>query len=289
MKRPRIGALFALLLLGIPPRVPLAQTGNDLEEQLQSEYADKVLTLRHFYTGDHLLFQPDGALVGIAEVGPWTLDSQIRVNKIAIGDHALRIRGRRVCLAFDSKEKPYRDVLAGLAESNVPDRDKLEDFFRAKNVDIEIALASEKPDLNGASSAMKAVFLTPEESIGDFVPDFWRDYLDRIEGRPQTVRQAAEPVYFVKPGEASAPHATYTPNPDFSEEARRAKYQGKMTVAFVVAPSGTVKDVRIVSPLGMGLDDRAVASVSTWKFEPGMKDGKPVSVNVEVEVEFHLY
>jgi TonB family protein len=273
-----------------------ALAGDDVEEQLKTEYVGKVLTLRHFYKGDHLVFQSDGSLIGLAEVGPWTVDSQIEVKKITVRDRGLQIRGRRVFLVFDARPKllsdsgtkPYRDVTESLQESGAPDRDKLEEYFKAREVDIQIGLATEKPSLNEASSAMNAVFLAPGEAIHDFVPDFWRDYFDQIEGRPQTVRHAAEPVYFANQV-SSMPHATYAPNPDFSEEARRGKFQGTTTVSLVVDPLGTVKDIQIVSPLGLGLDDRAVASVSTWKFDPAMKNGKPVSVRVEVEVDFHLY
>jgi TonB family protein len=57
----------------------------------------------------------------------------------------------------------------------------------------------------------------------------------------------------------------------------------------VVDPSGTARDVEIVTPLGLGLDEKAVEQVSAWKFEPGMKEGAPVAVKVKVEVDFQLY
>ena len=136
---------------------------------------------------------------------------------------------------------------------------------------------------------MNAVFLAPGESLQDFVPDFWLDYFDQVDGRPRTVRYTAEPVYPMKPGAISPPHAIYSPEPDFSDEARRAKYRGTMTVSLVVDSSGTVKDVQIVSPLGLGLDERAVASVSTWKFYPAMKNGEAVAFRLVIEVDFHLY
>lgn len=95
-------------------------------------------------------------------------------------------------------------------------------------------------------------------------------------------------MYFVKPGIAP-PRTLRTSEPDFSEEARQAKYQGTMTLFLVVDSSGAVRDLQIGTPLGMGLDDRAVNAVSGWKFQPGTKDGRPVAVQIAVEVDFHLY
>ena len=57
----------------------------------------------------------------------------------------------------------------------------------------------------------------------------------------------------------------------------------------VVGPDGTPRDVRVSRALGMGLDQKAIEAVRQWKFEPARKDGKPVSVMVNVEVNFRLY
>lgn len=90
-------------------------------------------------------------------------------------------------------------------------------------------------------------------------------------------------------GGVSAPVLVYKPEPEFSEEARKAKYQGVVTVACVVGPDGRVRDMQIVHPLGMGLDEKAMEALKTWRFEPAKKDGVPVAVKVAVEVDFHLY
>jgi TonB family protein len=47
--------------------------------------------------------------------------------------------------------------------------------------------------------------------------------------------------------------------------------------------------MKVVRPLGMGLDQKALDAVKQWKFEPAMKDGKPVAVQINVEVNFRLY
>jgi periplasmic protein TonB len=90
-------------------------------------------------------------------------------------------------------------------------------------------------------------------------------------------------------GGVSAPKKIYDPDPEYSEEARKAKYQGTCVLYMVVGPDGKPRDIRVLRTLGLGLDEKSIEAVRTWRFEPAMKDGKPVAVQISVEVEFHLY
>jgi periplasmic protein TonB len=95
--------------------------------------------------------------------------------------------------------------------------------------------------------------------------------------------------YFRVGGGVSAPRAIYSPDPDYSEEARKAKWQGTVVLWIIVGPDGRTRDVRVVRSLGLGLDEKAIEAVKQWKFEPARKDGQPVAVQVNVEVNFRLY
>ncbi len=90
-------------------------------------------------------------------------------------------------------------------------------------------------------------------------------------------------------GNVSAPIALYKPEPPYSEEARKAKYQGTVVLWIVVDAQGNVTDVRVVKPLGLGLDEKAVETVHTWKFKPAMRNGTAVTVRVSVEITFRLF
>lgn len=90
-------------------------------------------------------------------------------------------------------------------------------------------------------------------------------------------------------GGVSAPIPIYKPEPAYSEEARKAKYQGTVVLWIVVDASGNVTDCRVVKPLGLGLDEKAVEAVKTWKFKPALRNGTPVPVRVMVEVSFRLF
>lgn len=87
----------------------------------------------------------------------------------------------------------------------------------------------------------------------------------------------------------SAPRAIYSPDPEFSDEARKAKYQGVVVLNIIVGTDGKVHNPRVVRSLGMGLDEKAVEGIKTWKFDPSKKDGRAVAVEMNIEVTFNLY
>jgi len=90
-------------------------------------------------------------------------------------------------------------------------------------------------------------------------------------------------------GGVSAPKAIFAPDPEYSEEARKAKYQGVCVLSLIVGPDGKPRDIKVARSLGLGLDEKAIQAVNQWKFDPAQKDGKPVAVAINVEVQFRLY
>ncbi len=90
-------------------------------------------------------------------------------------------------------------------------------------------------------------------------------------------------------GGISAPRPIATPDPVYTEEAREAKTQGTCVLWLVVDAEGHPRDIRVIHGLGFGLDAKAMEAVKQWRFEPALKDGKPVNVQISVEVGFRLY
>src|SRR6201996_4845033 len=90
-------------------------------------------------------------------------------------------------------------------------------------------------------------------------------------------------------GGVSPPVLIYSVDAEFSDEARRAKYQGVSVVSLIVDAHGLPQRIRVVRKLGMGLDEKAVEAVKQYKFKPSMYQGKPVPVEITVEVNFHIY
>jgi protein TonB len=87
----------------------------------------------------------------------------------------------------------------------------------------------------------------------------------------------------------TAPRPIYDPDPEYSDAARRAKYQGSVLLWLVVAPNGRPRNIRVQRSLGMGLDEKAIEAVSQWRFQPATLNGQPVAVQINVEVSFRLY
>jgi TonB family protein len=89
-------------------------------------------------------------------------------------------------------------------------------------------------------------------------------------------------------GGVSAPVPTFRPEPEYSEEARAAKWQGAVLLQVVIDPSGVPQNIQVVRPLGLGLDQKAIEAVQKWRFKPGVKDGQTVPVMANIEVNFGL-
>jgi periplasmic protein TonB len=90
-------------------------------------------------------------------------------------------------------------------------------------------------------------------------------------------------------GGVSAPVLVYGFEPEFSEEARKAKAAGNVLVNLWVDEKGYTTHVRVIRGIGMGLDERAVAAVKLYRFKPAMENGKPVTVEMNIEVTFHIF
>jgi len=89
-------------------------------------------------------------------------------------------------------------------------------------------------------------------------------------------------------GGVSQPALIYKVDPEYSEEARKAKYSGTVMLSVIVDAEGKARDIHVVKSLGMGLDEKAIEAVEKWKFKPGMKGGQAVNVRATIEVNFRL-
>lgn len=98
------------------------------------------------------------------------------------------------------------------------------------------------------------------------------EFVLQQEGKPLR----AAPVYEYKDA-ASKPRILYQPDPEYSEAAHAAGYFGEPVFSLVVTPQGKVRDVKIVTPAGFGLDEEGIKAVNEWRIEPEQKDGIPVA------------
>lgn len=85
------------------------------------------------------------------------------------------------------------------------------------------------------------------------------------------------------------PRIIYSVDPEYDKASHKAKVQGKVVLTLVVAKSGEPQDIKIAKSLNPALDEKAIEAVSKWRFAPATKDGEPMALRVNVEVNFHLY
>jgi len=95
--------------------------------------------------------------------------------------------------------------------------------------------------------------------------------------------------YFPGRGGVTVPRVVYDPEPEYSEEGRKLKTQGSVVLWLVVDTDGRPRNIRVRRALGVGLDEKAVEAVSKWRFAPARLNGRPVAVEINVEVNFRLY
>jgi protein TonB len=86
----------------------------------------------------------------------------------------------------------------------------------------------------------------------------------------------------------SQPVALVKVEPEYSEEARKARYSGIVVLSAIVDKDGLPRDIRVIRSLGMGLDEKAIEALQKWRFRPGTKAGQAVNVRAQIEVSFRL-
>jgi len=287
-----------------------ASAESDLERHLNDDYQGKTFILRGFYSGNRLNYDSSGNLVSPASPDDWTVSGIVRIEGFRLSGDRLRIDARRFHMGWvDGRFQELHDQVGKPAKD--------EKAERSLRIEVDLAGAG---TLDAADKALSQIFLTSGDRFADLVPDYWKPCVLAAltgEGAKQYGKCIFSPDFAAIPGVSSAtgeshdaePSRTGRPpelslrpgngvgppklmshsEPEFSEGARRAKYQGTALLELVVDQTGQPQNIRIVKPLGMGLDGKAVDAVSKWRFNPGMKDGEPAAVEIAVEVSFHLY
>jgi TonB family protein len=143
----------------------------------------------------------------------------------------------------------------------------------AKEAVIKLERAPQTPSVAPPATAVPPRAVAPQPVLKELPP----------QPGPIVVRGV-----YSAPGHLPDPVPIYKPDPAYTEEARKAKLQGVVVLWIIVNASGAVTDYEVVKPLGLGLDEKAVEIVKTWKFKPAMIDGSPVPVRILVEVPFRL-
>lgn len=268
---------------------------NSPVRELNHDLQGKIFLLRNFYRGNRLRYNAVGEVLGNPPTGSWTVDGAVELSKINLARNHLQIRTKRCFLT--ASPDGYE-----LARSE-------------RGLTIEIDVDGQSITVDSLHSLMHHLFLTSQDRAADFVPAFWKPCFGaqttagancRLSPRIAPLFRFAPPLQptfasadrapesngqgvFAASKGVSPPHPVYDPDPQYSEEARREHVQGMVIIGLVVDKFGQPTDLKIISPVGYGLDEKAIESVKTWKFEPGRRGGEPVATYATIEVAFHLY
>jgi TonB family protein len=113
-------------------------------------------------------------------------------------------------------------------------------------------------------------------------------YVDTAREPGSALETQVSPTLSAPPSGVQPPVLLYKKEPEYSEEARAAKYQGSVTLLLTVGTDGRAGNIKVLRPLSLGLDEKAMEAVGQWRFKPATQDGQPVEYNTTVEVTFRL-
>lgn len=176
---------------------------------------------------------------------------------------------------------PWKAMLSRASEGESPG--SLEEIRVIEQVDVEVETPQE---------AKTAAWVGLEGAEGTFI----RQEADvRQDIEPQETNEATETERFRPPGSVfrigagvTAPRVISQVQPEYPEEARKEGVEGRVILECIVDVDGSIEVVRVVRSLGPALDREAVDALEQWEFQPGMRDGEPVRVALNVEVNFTL-
>src|SRR6478735_7547668 len=225
---PVMNLKMVILLFG----VFLAQISRaeSVKDALNHKYKNQVLALRSPLTAGHQKFDSAGHPLNAAPNSGWLIYGGIYVEKLNLSPDTLRLEGPRAALT--GKDKNGQPMLVRFSKSQR----------------IEIHLDQPLKSLDDADAVMDRVFFPSAEAAVHVWPE-WRRANDNTPG---------DEIYHVKKDDVLPPRATYTPEPEFSEQARRAKYQGTVVLRIVIDKAGKISRIKLVRSLSMGLDENAM-------------------------------
>ena len=287
---------------------------QDAEATLK-QFEGKTLILRHPLRADSQQYDAEGKVLKGGKEGSWAVLSGVLIDRVTLAPDKLRLEGHRIFFLFPKQKLVLFEFKRRKGVKGPP---------FSPFINVEITLDKPMDSAEQALTVLNRVFALKTEDFLGSLPDFWREYLadhhfsyDASQKKEaeyrwsEEVPKASKPTqplpsdsgkypndgdshelatYPIGPGSGvKAPKPKYTPEPDFSDIAKYEEYQGIVVVNVIVGTDGNVHHVRLLRPLGMGLDENAQSTVQTWRFQPAIRNGQPVAVEMNIEIAFDLF
>lgn len=234
-----------------PTAKSVGLSAGKLKKLVSMQYGSQILALRTVIPEEGEDYGPDGKPVKNAPTNHWMLYSGlIYTKKISVKNNDIEMQVIPVLQNGSPIGNPMK---------------------------IRLHSGPQGYSAEEAQQLMDSLFIQDKPSLQRARPEYRRP--TENEG----------PIMHVGENNTVAPRPTYTPEPEFSEQAKKAKYQGTAVLTVVVDKDGNISRIRSMRSLGMGLDAQAMKTVRTWRFLPAMRGDQPVAVEMNVEFSFNLY
>jgi TonB family protein len=262
-----------LLFCALSPAQDLKSIEKDL-----SALKGKYLVLREAYDESQPSFDEQGQHKGKAAPAPVSLNGVFVVTSLKVRAAQLEIKGERASLFIDKRSRTVQGVRTG------------------EEIKVRIDSAAGFASLDQAKSSLERVF--HDASYLDLLRStYWKQLLPegkdydeaRKKGQPIGILIGNRPVYSVSPGTIEPPRPVFTPDPEYSQDAREKKVTGTSVWRLYLNERGQPEILEMGTSLEKTLDLRAVDALRRWRFKPATKSGIPVACRVDVEVSFRLY
>jgi TonB family protein len=275
-----LSLLKMVVLSFVASMLTLPLAAQVTEADISARLVGKQVYLRGMWDGDKLSFDADGQPAQAYSPLPFT-EAAFKAASVKLKDGKLQVKGERIQLRFNPD-----GTIDGLP-------DKAEHGGR---------MLIEVQGVPGTDfgKALDAIFVSNLASLTPSLPNYWQFYAQKnfmpagtaVTDSPAAI-EAAEKSRASRAmhigGSVKPPKVLNSVKPSYTAGARAAKFSGNVQVYLWVERDGSVSHLQVTKPVGMGLDDVAVAAVRQYKFAPATRDGNPVTVDLYIDVNFQIY
>lgn len=275
------GSVFTLKTINYIARDSLGRTHNEGRRLVSDSYEEEPpLSEIHIYdpaTGVSTRFDPSTLIARQTK-----LLAPAVPNSKSVPDPNPNVPGSPVKQVNDLGTRVFKNLsLRGTRQSR--SATDFDEYWYSPDLSIYMSRKHQDPLWEQTVTVAEFDRQEPDPSNFTLPPDY-----KVVEVAEKLPSPDASGIYHVGNG-VLPPKLVYAPDPKFSPQARKAKYQGVAVVSLIVDAQGKPQNVHIVKHLQMGLDEQALAAVTQYKFKPATLQGKPVPVEVSIEVNFRIY
>jgi hypothetical protein len=242
------------------------------QEALRKQYVDKVLIFRKSYRMlDRLEVKADGTVAGKPRPGYWSMDGACQVKDLEFRKDAVILKCTKLWANVkDDGQLHYFPVSAALkGKTDYPE--KMDVVFRTAAVGESVAQVNEQ---------VNKIFLSEQEPKLAATPASISAYIQKLSVQPD-IDPAASSGF-----DGTPPKPVSTPIPDLSREALLVGQAGKESFVLLVDEQGKANVLAFTRLLQYGLEETTIEAVKQWKFQPAVKDGKPIPVRIAMDIDY---